>query len=279
MAMINILTDSCCDLSLELLDQFQVEMISLPVFIDNTSFLDRIEINHNKLFQLVEKTGTLPKTSAPTLANFQKFLDRDGETIFIGISSKLSATVNNAVLATQSLPQRKITIIDSLNLSTGIGLLVLKAAKLRDAGMNVGEIVAGVNQAIPKVHTSFVIDTLEYLYKGGRCSAITMVVGSLLKIRPVIEVNPDGTLGVKEKITGSRKKALNSLLADFQKHIGELDNLHVFITHTGCDADAEYLATEMRKMTSIQNLHITNAGATIASHCGPNTFGILFLTR
>lgn len=277
--MINILTDSCCDLSPDLLTRFGVDMISLPVFINDQTFLDRVEIDHQKLFELVGNTGTLPKTSAPTLANFHKFLDRDGESIFIGISSKLSATVNNAALAAQSLPQRKITVIDSLNLSTGIGLLVLKAADLRDAGMSVEQIASGVNQAIAKVHTSFVIDTLEYLYKGGRCSAMSMVVGSLLKIRPVIEVNPDGTLGVKEKITGTRKKALNSLLADFHKHLSELDNQHVFITHTGCDADAAFLAEEMHKLIAIQNLHITYAGATIASHCGPNTIGILFLTQ
>lgn len=277
--MINILTDSCCDLNPELLDRFGVEMISLHVFIDNATYLDRAEIDHQKLFQLVEKTGTLPKTSAPTLANLQKFLDRDGETIFLGISSKLSATVNNAVLASQSLPLRKISVIDSLNLSAGIGLLVLKAAELRSSGLAAEQIIATVNQAIPKVHTSFVIDTLDYLYKGGRCSAMTMVVGSLLKIRPVIEVNPDGTLGVKEKITGTRKKALNSLLVDFQKHIAELDNRHVFITHTGCEADAHYLSDELQKMTVIQNLHITHAGATIASHCGPNTIGILYLTQ
>lgn len=277
--MINILTDSCCDLSPELLEKYKVDMVSLPVFIDNQTFLDRVEIDHQRLFELVEKTGNLPKTSAPTIASFQKFLDRDGETIFIGISSKLSATVNNAVLASQLLPQRSISVVDSLNLSTGIGLLVIKAAELRDEGFTVEQIIAGVNQAIPKVHTSFVIDTLDYLYKGGRCSALSMVVGSLLKIRPVIQVSPDGTLGVKEKITGSRKKALNSLLADFQSHIPELDNRHVFITHTGCEADAEYLANEINKMTVVQNMHITCAGATIASHCGPNTIGILYLTK
>jgi len=277
--MTNILTDSCCDLNPELLSQFGIEIISLSVFIDNTTYLDRTEIDFKRLFELVEKTGSLPKTSAPTLASLQQFLDREGETLFIGISSKLSATVNNALLAAQTLSNRKITVLDSLNLSAGIGLLAIKAAELRDQGLSMPLILEELNQAIPNVHTSFVIDTLDYLYKGGRCSALTMVVGSLLKIRPVIEVNQDGTLGVKGKITGTRRKALNSLLLDFQKHLNEVDTKHIFITHTGCEADAQYLAGELSKLIPIQNLHTTHAGATIASHCGPNTIGILYLTH
>ena len=277
--MIHILTDSCSDLGQELIDQHNIEFISLAVFMDNHDYRDQVDLDTQTLFSLVEKTGDLPKTSAPPVTEFSQFLDRDGETIFIGISSKLSATVNNARLSCQNLPSRSIHIIDSLNLSSGIGLLVLKAAELRGQGYSAEYIEQVVSQAIPKVHSSFVIDTLDYLYKGGRCSAISMVVGSLLKIRPVIEVRPDGTLGVKEKITGSRKKALDSLILDIKKHLHELDPHRVFITHTGCPQDAQYLADELRKLTAIENLHITIAGATIASHCGPNTIGILYLTK
>jgi DegV family protein with EDD domain len=124
-----------------------------------------------------------------------------------------------------------------------------------------------------------VVDTLEYVYKGGRCSAVEMIVGSLLKIRPVIEVRPDGTLGIREKKGGSRKKALDSLLLDFSNHLDTLDPHRVFVTHTTSDEDALYLAFELKKLAPIEHLHITSAGSTIASHCGPGCIGILYMTQ
>ena len=133
--------------------------------------------------------------------------------------------------------------------------------------------------AVGRVHTSFIIDTLDYLYMGGRCSAMENVVGSLLKIRPIIEVRPDGTLGVKEKTRGTRKKALGSMLADFEAHLSQVDLHRVFVTHTGCDADAAFLKEELLKIAPIEEVCITQAGATVASHCGPDTIGILYLEK
>lgn len=277
--MIHILTDSCSDLSTELIEQYSIGLINLGVFIDGRAFKDRVDLDTPTLFSLVEKSGELPKTSAPSVAAFTNFFDREGDVVYIGISSMLSATVNNARLAGEALARTNVKVIDSLNLSTGIGLLALKAAEMRDQGFSAGQIELVINQTIPKVHTAFVIDTLDYLYKGGRCSAMALIIGSLLKIRPVIEVRPDGTLGVREKITGSRKKALDSLILDVKKNLNNLDPHRVFITHTGCTQDAEYIAAELRKLVDIQNLNITIAGATIASHCGPNTIGILYLTQ
>lgn len=277
--MIHILTDSTSDLNQELIDQFGIGLIPLSVFIDNKTFKDQIEIDSKALFTLVEKTGNLPKTSAPSVAEFIQFLDLKGDVVFIGISDKLSATVNNALLARENLPNRQIRIINSLNLSSGIGLMVTRAAELRDNGATVQQIEAQVTQLIPKIRTSFVIDTLDYLYKGGRCSAMSMIMGSLLKIRPMIQVQSDGTLGVKEKITGSRRKALNSMITDFQNHFHQIDPHRVFVTHTGCHQDAEFLAEEIKKVIPIENINICTAGATIASHCGPNTIGVIYATK
>ena len=157
--------------------------------------------------------------------------------------------------------------------------MVLKAAELRDQGCSLDEIERQVRQSIPNVHTSFVVDTLEYVYKGGRCTAIEMIVGSLLKIRPVIEVRQDGTLGIREKNRGTRKKALDSLLQDFRAHLDILDPHRVFVTHTTSDEDALYLAAELKKLAPIEHLQITSAGSTIASHCGPGCIGILYITK
>lgn len=277
--MSNILTDSSADLSPELVARYNIGLIRLSVFINGRTYVDGQDISTPELFKLVENCKHLPKTSAPSIAGFMKFNNQPGETIYIGISSNLSATVSNAILACQNLENHSIQIFDLLNLSTGIGLLVLKAAELRDTGYSSAAIGQEIRAAIPKIHTSFVIDTLDYLYMGGRCSAMQHIVGSLLKIRPVIEIRSDGTLTIREKIRGTRKRALDSLIEDFRAHLADVDPHRVFITHTCCEKDAEYLAKENSAMIQIEDLCITVAGSTVASHCGPNTIGILYMTR
>lgn len=277
--MIKITSDSCSDLNLELINQYKIGIIPLHIYIDGQN-MDDGSLSLEEFFKLAQATPELPKTSAPAQQEFIDFFKTSSdETVFIGISSKLSATVPNAIIASNVIKSHKVHVIDSLNLSAGIGLLVLKAAELRDAGYSAEEIVQQVTALVHKVRTSFIIDTLDYLYKGGRCSATEHLVGSLLKIRPVIEVRSDGTLGVKEKLGGARKKALNVMVQDFAGNLSNIDLHRVFITHTGCHADADYLASELRKLAPIENLHITMAGATIASHCGPNTIGILYLQK
>jgi DegV family protein with EDD domain len=277
--MVEILTDSCADLSSELIDRFKLRIVPLSVFIDGKTFHDSQDIQTQELFNLVEKTGTLPKTSAPSLPEFYKFFNTCDQALCICIGSALSATFQNATLAARGSSDHKIVVIDSRNLSTGIGLLVLKAAELNEAGSSLSEIVTEIEATAPKVHTSFIIDTLDYLYKGGRCSALESIAGSLLKIHPVIEVRPDGTMGVKEKIRGSRKKSLEYLLDDFKAHLSEVDLHRVFVTHTGCDEDADYLKKQLLAMAPIEEVCITTAGATIASHCGPNTIGVLYISK
>jgi DegV family protein with EDD domain len=276
--MITILTDSCADLNKDLLSRFDVHSISLTVFINEKIYHDGINLSLPELYRQVEISGELPKTSAPSVAEFQTFFESfPGDLIYTGISSKLSATCQNAFLAAQNLPDRNIQVIDSNNLSTGIGLLVLKAADLRDQGLAAGEIKKEIQTLLPKVHSSFMVDTLEYLHKGGRCTAVENIVGSLLKIRPVLEVKTDGSLGIKEKTRGTRKKALIYLLDDFKAHLPNVDMQRVFVTHTGCDEDGEFLARELKNIAPIQDVYITTAGCTISSHCGPGTIGILYL--
>lgn len=278
--MVHIVTDSCSDLSLLLTEKHAIHTIPLSVFIDNKIYQDGIDITPDDLFQYVARSGILPKTSAPSPIDFENlFKSVPGDLLYIGIGSKLSATIQNSRIAAQNLPDRKIIIIDSNNLSSGIGLLALKAADLRDMGWNVEMIAENILQTIPKVHTSFVIDTLEYLHLGGRCSAMENIVGSMLKIRPVIEVRKDGTLGVKDKIRGSRKHAMNSLLEEFDAHKGVIDPKRVFVTHTGCDTDADYIVSQLKTILEVEEILVARAGATITSHCGPDTIGILYLEK
>jgi DegV family protein with EDD domain len=278
--MIDIISDSCCDLTSELIETNHILIVPLYVSIGEQSYRDGVDIQTAQLFDSVVQTGKLPKTSAPSIGDFvQIFNQTEGDIIFIGISSKLSATFQNATLAARQMENRRIYLIDSANLSTGIGLLVMKAVDLKDAGYSAPEICAILQQQTGAVHTAFMIDTLEYLYMGGRCSAMQNIVGSLLKIRPIIEVRKDGTLGIKDKTRGARLKGLNTLLEDFKAQLSQADLKRVFITHTGCSEDANYLKQELLKIAPIDHVYITNAGATIASHCGPGTIGLLYLSR
>ncbi len=278
--MVTILTDSCCDLSPDLIAKYNIQVVPLYVQFEGESFQDGVDMNLTKLFQTVQRTGKLPKTAAPSVADFDAFYRlADEEIFYTGIGSSLSATYQSALLACEQYVGRPIYILDSTNLSTGVGLLVLRAAELRDQGFSAAEIARQIQALVPKVRTSFVINTLEYIYMSGRCSAIENIFGSLLQIRPVIEVKPDGSLGIREKLRGSRKKTLDSLLADFQAHLSEADLRRVFVTHTGCDADAQYLVEGLQKIAPIEEILVTYAGATIASHCGPGTIGILYLVK
>lgn len=276
--MIHIVTDSTSDLNPEMIQKYSIGVVPLVVTVQEKTYRDQLDINIEELFHSVKETGQLPKTAAPAVTEFLRLFDQPGEVIFIGISSQLSATVQNAILAAETLG-KPVRVIDSLNLSTGAGHLVMLAAELREQGCDADEIERAVRATIPKLRSSFTVDTLDYLYKGGRCTAIESVMASLLKIRPVIEVKPDGSLGVKEKLRGSRSKALHSMLQAFQADLENMDLHRVFITHTGCHADAEYLRAEIARMAPIEELDITLAGCVIASHCGPDTIGILYRVK
>jgi DegV family protein with EDD domain len=277
--MVYIITDSTADLGPDLAAHYRIRVIPLYVYANKQMHRDGVDITIQDLFHSVETTGRLPKTSAPSVPDFQKQFDRPGESVFIGISSQLSATIQNAILAQQSCEPGKVYVIDSLNLSTGIGLLALKAADLRDQGLPAAEIYQQVSQLVPKVRTSFTIETLDYLYKGGRCSALQNLMGSMLHIRPVISVRADGTLGVKGRTRGTRQKALQFMLDDFHDKLEQISLERVFITHTGCLPDAEYLREALLKMAPIQQVYITTAGSVVSSHCGPGTIGILYLAN
>lgn len=276
---LHILTDSTADLGKDLAAEFGVDVIPLTVTLGENAYLDGVEIDQQKLFDLVAQTGILPKTAAPSIGEFVRFFERDGESVFIGISSKLSATIQNARLAAAERGDERVRVIDSLNLSTGIGLLVLRAAELRDAGRSAAEIEQDILTCVPKVRTSFIIDTMEYLYKGGRCNALQALAGSVLKIHPIIEVRPDGTLGVKGKARGLREKGLQMMLDDFAADLDRLDRHRVFVTHTTCPEDAEFLRQEIIRLAAPDEVRITLAGSVISSHCGPATIGILYMVK
>jgi len=157
-------------------------------------------------------------------------------------------------------------------------LLVLKASDFRDQGLTTKEICDSLRDLIPKVETNFVIDTLDYLYKGGRCSALQNLASTVLKIRPVISV-VDGKMIVSKKVRGKRIKALNSILEDVLENKNNIDKTRIVVTHSLSDKDALYLCDELKKNLTVRDVLVTKAGCVISSHCGPNTIGILYIQQ
>jgi DegV family protein with EDD domain len=277
--MIRIITDSTADLSQELARERTIDIIPLAVNIGGKTYQDGLEMRSENLFPLVEQLGELPKTAAPSAGEFQKAFEQPGECIYIGISSALSASVQNARVGAQGFEPGKVRIIDSLNVSSGTGLLVLRAADLRDQGATAEGIEQEISCLVPKVRTTFIIDTMEYLYKGGRCSALQMFAGSLLKIHPIIEIKPNGSMGIKDKARGARRRGLQTLLDDFQAQLPNIDPQRVCVSHTGCYEDAEFMVAEISRMLPTGEVRSFITGSVVSSHGGPNTLGLEFMLR
>jgi DegV family protein with EDD domain len=281
MSNVKIFTDSTSDLTPEILNNLDISVVPLYVNFDEHSFIDGVNITTKELYEKIEEEGKLPKTAASSPANFHNafkpFIDEGKDIVFIGLSSELSSHLQNASIAAGEFPEGRVHIVDSLNLSSAIGLLVMKAADFAAKGMSAGEVAERTRQLVPKVKTAFVIDTLDYLHKGGRCSAIQSFVGGMLKVRPIVKV-VDGKMILGQKLMGKREKALNTMLTNVIKDKDNIDTDRVMVTHSISD-DADYLKAELSKNINAKEIIVTQAGCVISSHCGPNTIGILYIEK
>lgn len=276
-----ITTDSTCDLSDELLEKYSIKVIPLYVMFGEESYLDRVNITTEKLYELVEEKGILPKTATqPSEAYyefFKQFIDEGYSVVHVSISTKLSGSYQQSYLASQRFEEGQVHVVDSMSLSSGVGLVAMKASQFAKMGLSAEEVAEKAREIAPRVQTAFVIDTMEYLYKGGRCSGIANFIGTLLKIKPIIHMK-DGAMEVGEKPLG-RKKAYELLLNKIYRDKDNLDPEFVMVTHSLNFETAEYLKAELRKNLEIENLYETVAGCTISSHCGKGTIGILYITK
>ena len=280
MSKVIISSDSCCDIGRELTEKRDIKILPLIVTMGEDSFIDGVTAEPSDIYKFVADTGILPKTAARSVADFEEYfkgLTADGsEVVHISISSHMSSTIDHALIAAENVPG--VHVVDSLNLSTGIGLLVLLAADLRDEGKSAEEIVEKLNETVPNVCASFIVERLDYLYKGGRCSAVSALGANLLKLRPCIEVN-SGKMGVGKKYRGAMKSVFTNYVSDVLKQPDlKVSRKRVFITHTAMSDELDKYCVELVKGTGLFDEVInTTAGGTITSHCGPNTLGVLFI--
>ncbi len=274
-----IASDSTTDLSPELIERYGVKILPLGVALDDKQYTDGVDIDPDFIYQNYEQTGKLPKTSAVNMADCEAFLrqytDEGYQVIFFTISSDMSSTCNNARLAAESV--EGAYVVDTRNLSTGGGLLVIAAAEMAEAGMAAEDIVAKCRELAPRVDASFIIDSLEFLYKGGRCSALAALGANLLSLKPCILVK-DGKMGVGKKYRGKFGAVLPKYIEERLGDASDVIKDHIFVTHAGCEpAVVEACVERVRAIAPEAEIHITRAGCTISSHCGRNTLGVLFI--
>ena len=280
-----ITSDITCDLNWELEQRYGVTCIPLHIVIGGKSYEDWVNITPEELYDIFYKTKELPHTTAGSVGEytdfFKQFIDKGCDVVHLSLGSKLSVTHQSSVLAANEFPGR-VYSIDTNNLSTGSGLLVIKACELRDQGLSAKEIYDKVSAMTGKSHASFVLDRLDFMHAGGRCSAVAMLGANLLSLKPSIEVHNDdgGSMGVGKKYRGKYEKVLIQYMEDTLNKYDNIDTDRVFITHAGTSkehVDAVYKALKAKKI--FKEIHITRASCTISSHCGPNTLGVLFMTK
>jgi len=276
-----IVTDSSCDLSPELYEKYQITALPLSITLDNKTYKDGVDMNPEMIFEHYLQYNTLPKTAAPSIYDFSEaynsLTSKGYDLVFIGIGDKISSTYSNAYIAAKDFPN--VYTIDSGNLSSGVGHLVLFAAELAMEGFSAKEIYERTKEKVPYVDASFVIEKLEFLHKGGRCSSVAFLSANALRIKPCIEVRV-GSMGVGKKYRGSLSKCIETYIIDCLKDKDSIDPKRCFITHTIKDrAIIDSAFQIIKKHFTFDEILETKAGSTIASHCGEGTLGILFFRK
>jgi DegV family protein with EDD domain len=276
-----ITADSTCDLSREILARFDIRVIPLTILLGDESYLDGVGFDAQDIYSRYRKDGTLPKTSAPGIQQFMDFftpiLDEGCEIVHLDISAELSSSYNNACIAASELGG--VHVVDSRMLGTGIGLLAIEGAECRDRGMPAEEIAGHLRALTEKVDTSFVLDTLEFMWKGGRCSAVSALGANLLRLKPALEMR-DGKLSVYKKYRGSIQSVYRQYVKE-RLASAEVRPGHIFVYNSGevSDETLEEINAIVRETVPGAEIHNTLAGCTVASHCGPKTLSIMFIRK
>lgn len=280
--MVKILSDSTCDLSQELVERYDIEILPLHVLLGDEDHKDGVDITPAEIFAWSDEHKSTPKTAAPSLEDavdrIGKLLEDGNEVICFSISESMSSSLNIMRLAIEELEaEDRAFAFDSANLSTGIGLLVVEAACMAKDGIGAAEILKKLEELRPRVRSSFVVDTLTYLHRGGRCSGVAALAGGMLKLHPKIVV-VNGKMEVDKKYRGNIIKVIKAYVKDMEEDLKAARPARVFITHSVQDPEIVKGVKEYLEGLSVfEEILETRAGGVISSHCGPGTLGVLFI--
>ena len=280
MKKVKIFGDSTIDLGKELYEQFNISVVPLTIIMGGTSYLDGENITPSQIYRHFETKNELPKTAATNTETYKEywkpFLDQGYDIIHFNISSDMSASHANACKAAQELGEDKVFVVDTKNLSSGSGLLVLYACDLVKQGLGAAEIKKRCLARIGAVQASFVIDRLNYLYKGGRCSSIALIAATALTLKPSIRVK-DGKMITGKKYIGKLASVAEKYVKDTLNEFNNPDYTRVFITYTETPPEILEKLLSIVKALPFKTVYLTEASGTISSHCGPHTLGILYI--
>lgn len=280
--MIKIITDSTSDLSDDILKRYDIDVLPLYIHLGENEYKDKQEIKPEDIYSWSDANNSTPKTAAPSIEDavraIKPYAEKGDEIIMFAISEDMSASANVMRLAAAELNyEEHVYVIDSASLSTGIGHLVVEAAIMVRKKMPVQEIISSIEALKPYVRASFVVDTLKYLHRGGRCSATSALAGSLLKLKPRIVVK-DGKMDADKKYRGNLNKVIIQYVKDMEQELLHAKRDRVFITHSGCDREiVDSVKTYLESLEHFHSIIETRAGSVISSHCGPGTLGVLFI--
>ena len=279
---VKIISDSTCDLSKDLIEKYDIDILPLSVNLGEETRKDGVDVSPDDIYEFVERTGVLPKTSAPNISDFidlfTKWHEQGYSIVHFNISADFSSSYHNACLAAEEVGD--VYVVDSRNLSTGQGHVVLYGAELAQQGKSAEEIKTACEELATRVEASFVVDSIDYLYKGGRCSALAAFGANLLKLKPCIEV-VDGKMTPSKKFRGKIDKVIMEYVDSKLKDRDDIIRHRIFITHTKCNK--EIVDRVRQRVTELcpefDEIIETTAGCTVTSHCGPYTLGVLFIRK
>lgn len=280
--MVKVIADSTCDLSPELVEQYGISILPLHILLGDAEYEDGVSVTPEEIYKWSDANNTTPKTSAPSVESarglFAPLLETYEELVCFSISEQMSASGSIMRMAAEELEAaERVVVIDSQNLSTGIGLLVVEAAIMAQEGKDAKTIEQRIKELIPLVRASFVVDTLVYLHRGGRCGGLTAMLGSALKLHPEIVVE-DGRMHSAKKYRGNLPRVVMSYVRDLEEAMREAKKDRVFITHSGCEQSiVDEVYEYLKGLDLFKEILITRAGGVVSSHCGPGTLGVLFI--
>lgn len=282
MKRVSVISDTTCDLSPELRERYQITVFPLHIHLGDAEYSDGVDITPEEIYAWSDKNKATPKTSALSIVEgtevLKKALEESEEVICFCISEQMSTCGNVMRMAVEELNAAdRVFVVDSKNLSTGVGLQVIEAAIMAERGMSAARIVAEIEKIRPLVRASFVVDTLTYLHRGGRCSGVAALAGSALRLHPYIGVS-DGAMSPGKKYRGKMQRVIIDYVKDLEPELKKAKPDRVFITHSGCTQEIlDAVKKALEALNYFSEILTTRAGSVITSHCGPGTLGVLFI--